>query len=140
MQWGAGALMVLLVHSLVASRSAWAGCNHLVSSESGRLLDFNRLDAIITGGSASSFSADPAHDPVQEKGPKRPAPCSGPGCSSPAPLPVPTAPQVTGGSDQWVILNAIAPLAVGSPRCRTIDEPAGRPAGLKPSIFHPPPA
>ena len=140
MQWGAGALMVFLVPSLVASRSAWAGCNHLVSSGSDRLLDFNRLDAIIAGGSSSSFSDDPAHDPLEEKGPKHPTPCSGPGCSSRVPLPVPTASPGPDGSDQWVVLNAVVPLAVVSPRCRTIDEPAAHPAGHKPSIFHPPPA
>jgi hypothetical protein len=129
--------MVLLAHGLVAPRSAWAGCNQLVSSPSGRHLEFNRLDAIIAGG---SFSDDLAHDPLQKNGPKRPAPCSGPGCSSRAPLPAPAASQGPDGSDQWVVMNAVVPLAVVSPRCRTIDEPGARPAGHKPSIFHPPPA
>jgi len=130
--------MVLLSHGLVASRSAWAGCNHLISSRSDRLLDFNRIDAIIAGG---SFSDDLAHNPLEENGPKRgPTPCSGPGCSSRAPLPAPAASQGPDGSDQWVDMNAVVPLAVVSPRCRTIDEPAARPAGQKPSIFHPPPA
>jgi hypothetical protein len=136
MQWGAGALMVLLAHGLGAPRSAWAGCNHLVSSRSDRHLDSNRLDAIIAGG---SFSDDPAHDPLQENGPKRSAPCSGPGCSSRAPLPVPAAPQGPNGSDQWVVMNAVVPLAVAAPRGRTIDEPPARPAGQTLSIFHPPP-
>ncbi|MFI5459091.1 MAG: hypothetical protein ACHRXM_26990 [Isosphaerales bacterium] len=140
MQWGAGALIVLLVHCLVASRSAWAGCNHLISSRSDRLLEFNRLDAIVAGGSSSSFSDDLARDPLEEKGSKRPAPCSGPSCSSRVPLPLPAASQGPDGSDQWVVMNAVVPLAVVSPRCRTIDEPAARPAGHKPSIFHPPPA
>jgi len=140
MQWGAGALMVLLVHSFVASRSAWAGCDHLISSRSDRLLEFNRLDAIIAGGSSFSFSDDLAHDPLEENGPKHPTPCSGPGCSSRVPLPVPVASQGPDGSDQWGVMNAVVPLAAVSPRCRTIDEPAARPAGHKPSIFHPPPA
>jgi len=140
MQWGAGVLMVLLVHGVVASRSAWAGCNHLISSRFDRLLDLNRLDAIIAGGSFSSLADDPAHDPLDEKGPKRPTPCSGPGCSSRVPLPVPAASQGPDGSDQWVVMNVVVPLAVVSPRCRMIDEPGARPAGHKPSIFHPPPA
>jgi len=137
---GAGALTVLLVHSVVASRSAWAGCNHLVISGSDRLLDFNRLDAIVTGGSSSSSADNLAHDPLKEQGSKRRTPCSGPGCSSRAPLPVPTAFPVPDGSDQWVVLNAVAEHGVAGPRCRAIDEPTGRPAGHKPSIFHPPPA
>jgi len=140
MRWGAGALLVLLVHGLVASRPAWATCNHLVSSRSDRLLDFNALDAIIAGGASSSFSDDLTHDPPGEKGPKRSTPCSGPGCSSRAPLPVPTAFPSADGSDQWLVPSAVAPLAVASPLCRTIDDPAAHPAGEQPSIFHPPPA
>jgi len=131
--------MVLLVHSVGVSRSDGASCNHLVTSRSDRLLDFNRLDAIIVGGS-SSFADDLADDPIDEKGPKRPTPCSGPGCSSRVPLPVPAASQSLDGSGRWLVLNAVVPRAVVSPRCRTLDEQAARSAGHKPSIFHPPPA
>ncbi len=78
--------MLLLVHGLGMARPAWAVCNHLVSSHSHRLLGINQLDKLITGGSPSSRSDDPAGEP----GPKHPTPCSGPGCSNRVPMPAPT--------------------------------------------------
>jgi hypothetical protein len=138
MPWGAGALTLLLVHGVCASRTAWAGCNHLVSSKSDRGFDFNRLDAIITGG--SSFADDPAHDPSNEDGSNSPMPCSGPGCSSRVPMPVPTASAGPQSTIQWVVLHAVAPIMVAAPRRHTVEGPVARPDGHKPSIFHPPPA
>jgi hypothetical protein len=139
-RWATGALMLLLIHGLGAPRSARAGCNHLVTSKSDRLLEVNRLDALITGDSSASFSDDLAQDPLGEHSPNRPTSCSGPGCSSRVPWPVSSTSQGSTGSDQWVVLNAVVHLAAVSPPCRTLDEPAARPAGHKPSIFHPPPA
>jgi hypothetical protein len=136
----AGAVISLLAFVLLAPPAVQAGCSHLVVSASDRFLHDNQLDALITGGSSSSIADDLAQDPLKEQGPKRPTPCSGPGCSSRVPLPVSTASQVLDGSDQWVALSAVVRLAVASPPCRTVDEPAARPAGRKPSIFHPPPA
>jgi hypothetical protein len=138
--WAIGTLVLLLAHGLGSPRSAWAGCSHLVSSRSDRLLEFNRLDDLLTSGSSFWVSDNPDQDPPREPGPQRPTPCSGPGCSSRIPLPVPTASQGSGGSDQWVVLSAVPSLPVVSPSSRTFDEPATRPAGHKPSIFHPPPA
>jgi len=132
--------MLLLVQGFFASRSAWAGCNHLVSSRSERLFAFDRLDAIITGGSSSSFSDDLAGDPPREHGPRRPAPCSGPGCSSRVPVPLPTAFAGPQSTDQWVVVNAVASVTVAASRRCTVDEPGARPTGQKPAIFHPPPA
>jgi hypothetical protein len=137
-RWGIGALTLLLFHGLSTPRSAWAGCNHLVSSRSDRLRDFNRLDAFIVYGSSVSLSAE---DPlIEDQGPNRPAPCSGPGCSSRVPMPVPTVFFDSDRVDQWGNLTSLAIFKSASPRIRMIEEPAGRPSGQKPSIFHPPPA
>jgi hypothetical protein len=138
-RWGTGALVPLLVLGLGTARSASAACNHLVTSRSDRLADFYQLDALIAGGT-SSPADDRARDPLDAPGPKRPLPCSGPGCSSRVPMPAPTAFPDSDRSDQWVVLNPCARLALASPPGRTIDEPAARPGGEKPSIFHPPPA
>jgi hypothetical protein len=140
MRWGIGALVLLLAHGLAAPRTARAGCNHLVTSQSDRLLDHNRLDDLITGGSSASIAGDPGQDPAGRPGPRRPAPCSGPGCSNGIPWPAPTAPSAPVGPDQWVALSTVLRLAEAAPLRHSPDEPAARPAGHKPSIFHPPPA
>ena len=139
-RWGTGALVLLLVHGLAAPRTARAGCNHLVTSQSDRLLDFNRLDDLITGGSAATRADDPARNDPAQPGPQRPGRCSGPGCSSSIPRPPSTASPSSGGPDQWMALGAVLGLAIASPPRLVPDEPAARPAGHKPSIFHPPPA
>jgi hypothetical protein len=135
-RWATGALMLLLVHSLGMARPARAGCNHLVSSQSDRLLSMNQLDGLITGGSPSSLSDEPAGQP----GPKHPTPCSGPGCSRRVPVPVPTTLHNSDRFDHWGVLNSLEILPVASPPGRTLDEPAAQPTGEPPSIFHPPPA
>jgi len=139
-RWATGALIVLLVHGLGAPRSAWAGCNHLVNSRSDRLIDFNRLDALIGGSSSAELSDDMARDPMNEQGPNHPTPCSGPGCSSQVPMPVPTAFPVSEFSDHWGHLSSLAILSIASSPGPAIDELGARPTGQKPSIFHPPPA
>jgi hypothetical protein len=135
-RWGIGALVLLLLHGLGAARSAWAGCNHLVGSKSDRLVDFHGLDALVAGDASSFVPDNPARDQI----PHRPTPCSGPGCSSRVPMPSPTAVPDSDRSDQWGALNALARLPLPSPPHRVIDEPAARPTGKTPSIFHPPPA
>jgi hypothetical protein len=134
-RWGIGALVLLLAHGLGAPGVARAGCNHLVTSQFDRRLDFNRLDDLITGGSIA-MPGDESGQP----GPRPSKPCSGPGCSSGVPWPLSTASPSSGGPDQWVALAAVLGPAVTSPPRHLPDEPAARPAGHKPSIFHPPPA
>jgi hypothetical protein len=133
MRWGTGALVLLLAHGLGAPGAARAGCNHLVTSQSDRLLDFNRLDDLITGSSA-------IHDEPVQPDPGRPRPCSGPGCSSSIPRPASTGSPGSSGPDQWATLEAALDSSVASPPRLVPDEPAARPAGHQPSIFHPPPA
>jgi hypothetical protein len=134
-RWGTGAFVLLLVHGLSSPGVVRAECNHLVSSQSDRRLDVNRLDVLITGDSSVMPAAEPS-----QPGPRRPKPCSGPGCSSGIPWPQSTASPSSGGPDQWVALEAVLRLTVTSPPCHLSHEPAARPAGHKPSIFHPPPA
>jgi hypothetical protein len=133
MRWGTGALVLLLAHGLGAPAAARAGCNHLVTSQSDRLLDINRLDDLIAGSSA------PLDGPGQP-GPRPPGPCSGPGCSSSIPRPASTTTPGSGDPDQWAALEAARDSAVLAPPRLVPDEPAARPAGHKLSIFHPPPA
>ena len=132
LRWGTGALVLLLAHGLGTPGAALAGCNHSVTSQSDRRLDFNRLDDLITGGSIDLLAGQP--------GPGRPGRCSGPGCSSEVPRPVSTASPSSSGPDQWMALGAVLGLAITSPPRLVPDEPAARPAEHKPSIFHPPPA
>jgi len=133
MRWGTGALVLLLAHGLGAPGTARAGCNHLVTSQVDRLLDVNRLDDLITGSSARL-------DEPGQPGPRPPRPCSGPGCSSGVPRPPSTASPSSTGPDQWAALDAVVDSDIASPPRLVPDEPAARPAGHKPSIFHPPPA
>ena len=100
-RWATGALMLLLVHGLGLSRPAWAGCNHLVTSQSDRLLSIHQLDGLITGSS-------PSEDPASKPGPAHPGPCSGPGCSNRVPLPAPTAVPDADRSDQWGVLTTLS--------------------------------
>jgi hypothetical protein len=110
-RWAAGALIVLMVHAVGAPRSAEAGCNHLM-----------------------------ARGPLKDQGPNRPTHCSGPGCSKQVPVPVPTAVPNSDRSDQWGNVNPPAILPIAYSTSPSIEGPAARPTGEKPSIFHPPPA
>ncbi len=134
MRCGVGALALVLFHGVCATRAAAAGCNPFGFSHPDQMPQYNRLDALIAGG-----SADMGRDPTKQ-GPKSHRPCSGPGCTSRVPVPVPTGFSQPDRSDQWGNLNTLAMLPIASPPSRTIDEPAVRPTGQKPSIFHPPPA
>jgi hypothetical protein len=135
-RWAIGAVVLLLVHGFGALGAAQAGCNHLVTSQFDRSLEFNRLDDLIALGSPTI--------PGEERGqpdPRRPGPCSGPGCSSGMPGPAPTsASPTTSGPDQWVAFESVRDPAELFLSRLWPDEPAARPAGHKPSIFHPPPA
>jgi hypothetical protein len=133
-RWGGGAIVLLLIHGVGTPAAAKAGCNHLVTSQSDRQFDFNRLDDLI------ARPTDLLVDDDRQPAPRAPRPCSGPGCSSSVPWPASTASPSSAGPDQWVALGSVQTPAVASPPRRVPDEPAARPFGHKPSIFHPPPA
>jgi hypothetical protein len=137
-RWGAGALMLLLVHGFCAPRSAWAGCSHLVVSNSERLLDYNQLDALVADGSSASLSNDTASHPTGDRGSNRSTPCSGPGCSNRVPMPVPTTIPAPDGTDHWGALGVPIILPATSPPERMTAEPTLDPSRQESSIFHPP--
>jgi hypothetical protein len=139
-RWSTGALLLLLILGFIAPRSARAGCNHLVTSQSDRLLGYDRLDDLITGGSSAILTDGADRERPDQQGPRRPAPCSGPGCSSSVPWPAPMPPPSPVDQDQWAAPCAIPGAAVAPPTRLVPDEPAAQPAGHQPSIFHPPPA
>jgi hypothetical protein len=135
MRWAAGALVVLLVHSLGASRSVWAGCNHLVGSRSDSFLKFDQFDKLIQGDSIAPSSDDLAGG---SQGPNRNRPCSGMSCSGRVPLPVSTASQGPEGSDQWGALTTVVVVVSPSASGRPSDELGQRASGQAAFIFHPP--
>jgi hypothetical protein len=132
--------MLLLVDGVGASRSAWADCNHLVTSRSDRSFEFNRLDTLLLVDSQAALSDDVAQDPrgPGQPRPKRRLPCSGPSCSGRVPLPVSTVAQEREDFDQWGALSARAMLPTESPAGHIIDEPAPRLFEPADPIFHPP--
>lgn len=137
-RWGMGALLLLLMQCFAAPQSAWAACtNHLITSRSERLLAYDRLDDLITGDLSATLAEGPRR---QQPGRPAPRPCSGPGCKSSVPRPVSTASPSSAGPDQWIALRAVPGPVAASPDPLLPDEPADRPIGHRPSIFHPPPA
>jgi hypothetical protein len=128
----------LLLQALGTSRSAWAGCNQLVSSHENRTLHFHQLDALITGD-VSVASDDMARDPVEDPRSGWPSRCSGPECSSRVPSPLSTAVPDVERTDRWGDWSHLAIPQIDSPSRRTIGEPDARPIAQKPAIFHPPP-
>jgi hypothetical protein len=135
---GAWALVLVVLHDFCVTRSAWAGCNHLVGSRSDPFLDLHRLDELIVSGSISPSKDGLSQSPLGRPGQGRRGPCSGLSCSSRDPLPVSTAAHGLAGSDQWGALGVLVVPDATPPPCRTIDEPALSAAGEKSSIFHPP--
>jgi len=133
----AGVLVLLMVHGLGSVRTAWAGCNHLVSSRSDRSLNFDQFDRLIYGTS-SALSADLLGRDTEV--PLRPKPCSGLSCSSGIPMPASNASLVHEGSDQWGTLASLTRVLTASPGIGHCQEPAARASGAAASIFRPPPA
>ena len=83
-----GAVLLLLIQGLLASRPAWAACNQLVRSNSQKHGASVNLDALITGWTTTEIESDPAGDLATRPKPSRPLLCSGPSCSGRVPLPV----------------------------------------------------
>src|SRR5271165_1777509 len=87
--WGVAFFLLLLGH--VSPSSARAGCGHLVSSNFGRSLHFNRIDDLIAGESSGLIASGRVGDSVLPTGIPRRRPCSGASCSRRIPLPDSTA-------------------------------------------------
>jgi hypothetical protein len=126
-QWGTGAFLLLVLQGFCA-RSAWAGCNHLVGSQSDTMLNAARLDELVAGSPVPGQSAPE----------RRHAPCSGMSCSSQNPLPVSTANPLPERAEQWGAIPALAIVHDGSSIGRIINEPAPRSSIRRVAVFHPP--
>ncbi len=127
-RWGTGAILLLVLHGFAAPSSAWAGCNHLVGSQTDPMSKVTRLDDLVTGGTADG-------QPAPER---RQAPCSGMSCSSSTPLPVSTANPLPERSDQWGDVSAPVISRDTCHHGRIIDQPAPRGSHEPTSVFHPP--
>ena len=136
-RWGAAALLLLLIHGVCALDRPGPAATTWSFSNSDRLLRFNQLDALVAGDSPAVLDELPSDLPG-ERGSKRPAPCSGPGCSSRVPMPVPTTIPAPDGTDQWGALSVPVILPAASPLDRMTDEPAPDSSREESSIFHPP--
>ena len=137
-QRGAVATLLLVIHGLGVPQSAWAGCNHLVSSHSDRLLNIYALDELITGRNSAMLSNGLQSAPTHDRGSKRPTPCSGPGCSSRDPMSVPTGVPFPVDTDQWGALSVPVVVTPPSPFDRLTDAPDPGSSLQGSSIFRPP--
>ncbi len=138
-KWGASAAMLLAVSFFTAPETAWAGCDHSVSSRSDRLANLHQLDELILNGSSSALRQANNRSPQGLPGSPLHTPCSGPGCSnSPLPVPVSTVSTSPDGRDRWSTLGNALSIDNTSIYARTVDEPSPAPASEKSSVFHPP--
>jgi hypothetical protein len=137
-RWGAAVLLFLvLCHG--APRTAQAACNHLVTSNWSRSIDWNHVDRLIEGDSSSFEWDDRENDRLHTPRPPIRQPCSGPGCSNRVPFPSSTSSQAAGGFDQWGNLPATLRDQVVVPAEPSLSAARPHPQGERPSIFHPPP-
>jgi hypothetical protein len=139
-RWSTGALLLLLFHGLLMTRSAQAGCRSFVSGQFNRSSIVHHIDPLVTGESPTLTPSDSAHDSWTDETPRPFAPCSGPGCSSREPASQSSTIPDTDHTNRWVDLSPTAICPAATCWAPTIEEPTGRPTGRKPSIFHPPPS
>jgi hypothetical protein len=133
-----GALVVLFAQDFCALRPARAGCNHLINSGSDRTFAFNQLDELIQGSSAGLALEELGRGSQPSPGSNRNKPCSGPSCSSRAPLPVSSASSGSDGFDQWGAMSTVAVVPGPSPTAGAFNESGLRASAQRTSIFHPP--
>jgi hypothetical protein len=127
---GAGALLLVLVHSFCAPRSAFATCNHFVTSR----LTQEQLSSWI-----EPLILDLAGRPNPPPVPAAPRPCLGGWCSGqPATPPVPPEVFDHGQLDSWACCSSIAGLdSAGSSFLSSKTNPL-RPVQEGNDVFHPP--
>jgi hypothetical protein len=127
---GVGAALLLLTQVLCAPRTAEAGCNHLVSSNSPSYVSLAHLDELITGQTPGPLS--------DSGGPKGPPPCSGPSCSGRVPLPISTVLPSVHGLDQWCLLADLLDLTGPPAHFAWMIETPTLPSSDPSLVFHPP--
>ncbi|WP_165227385.1 hypothetical protein [Aquisphaera insulae] len=127
----AGAFLIALAQGLLAPEAA-AGCNHAVGSGTHDrfLASVARFDDLITGGTLADS---------QDMAPRKPAPCSGPGCSGHVPpLSGSTTVIAPPTLDHWGVLQSQARSSSASHRSEFSEAAWPLPAILSSGIFHPP--
>jgi hypothetical protein len=131
--------MLVAVGLFTAPGTAWAACNHSVSSRSERLANLHQLDDLILNGSSSALGHANDQSPQERPGSPLRTPCTGPGCSnSPLPVPVSTVSTSPDGRDRWGTVGIALGIDNTSVFARTVDEPGPAAAGEKSAVFHPP--
>ncbi len=126
-----GAFLMLALIGVSAPATARAGCSHPARSLSLLPDHAGRLDGLITGdlGQAPGTPWDTS---------SRRKPCSGPGCSSKTPTPLPTASTGLEGMPHWGSLSLGYDFE-GVVATRRLPEPSATlVAAFPPAIFHPP--
>jgi hypothetical protein len=126
---GTGALLLLLVHGFAAPGSAWAACNHLVTSRTdpGRLS--SRIEPLILDLTGRSQPL-----PI----PPLPRPCSGTWCSGQPAAPSVPAGVLDGRLDSWAWCTEIPCLASTGSSFLSVETTALRPLQTGSAVFHPP--
>jgi hypothetical protein len=126
----AGACLTLLACGLATPVASRAGCT--LGEHAGRgVAHFDRL--ALAGAMPLSADARPI-DPA-----KPPAPCSGAFCSQSAPVPMPTAPSLSGRTaQQWGCLTEPPTLPASGPSFLPSDDLLCHPSRHGLGIFHPP--
>ncbi len=138
-KWGGPAALLLAAALFTAPASAWAGCDHSVSSRSDRLTSLHQLDELIMNGSTRSLRHQADQSPFTPPADPRRSPCSGLSCSnSSMPLPMSTSSPGPDGRDRWGTLSAVVVADNSTFYNRADDEPSPAPAGGQSGVFHPP--
>lgn len=125
------AFVMLALLGIFAPATARAGCAHPFAPQSPLFDHSGRLDGLITGD-MDQASNSPWGAPANRK------PCSGPGCSSRVPIPVPTASTGLEGMPQWGVLGSSFILEAVPTVRRPLDAPATLALAPIAAIFHPP--
>ena len=126
-----GAFLMVALLGVFAPVTARAGCSHPVRSLSSLLDHAGRLDGLITGD-LDQAPGTPWETPGQRK------PCSGPGCSSKTPIPIPTASTGLEGMPHWGSLGSSFVLDEQRPTRRSCEPSDTLVAAPRSAIFHPP--
>jgi hypothetical protein len=128
-RFGTGALLLLLVHGFSATGSAWAGCNHLVTSRTDPWRLSSRFEPLILDliGRSQPLPLPP-----------RPRPCSGTWCSGQPAAPSVPVGVMDGRLDSWAWCTEM-PCLVPTGHSFLSDESAAlRPLQQGSAVFHPP--
>lgn len=126
---GTGAFLLLVVQCTFAPSSAWAGCNHLVTSRTDPERLSSRIELLILDLTGRTQPL-----PI----PAPPRPCSGTWCSSQPAAPSVPAGVLDGRLDSWAWCTEIPCLASIGSSFLSDESTALRPLQKGSAVFHPP--